>query len=211
MFLMRVALPDVPGKLGAVATALGTEGADIAAIQIVGRDGDTVIDDFLVDLPAGRLADQVVSACQAIEGVRVEWIAFYPEGGTLTTDLEALEQIIRDPAQGGRILAESSVSVFHAGWAVLVEDCSTEPRATHRTAQAPELTGEQLTALGDWSVESLTPPAQWLPGWQDVTIAKAPLVGDRAVILGRQGGPGFLPAELARFAHLAALVPPAVP
>ncbi len=207
MFLMRVALSDVPGALGAVATALGGQGVDIEAVQIVGRDGDTVFDDFLVDIPTGRLPDQIVSACQALDGVRVEWIAYYPEGGTLESDLEALDLITRNPARGAQTLTSSAISVFRVSWAVLVEGCSRTPTATHRTDQAPELSTAQLTALGAWEVGTVTPDDDWLPGWQDVIIAKAPVAGDRAVILGRQGGPRFLPSELARFGHLAALVP----
>ena len=34
-FLLRVALPDRPGSLGAVATALGEAGADISAVAVV--------------------------------------------------------------------------------------------------------------------------------------------------------------------------------
>ncbi|MDQ3591372.1 MAG: amino acid-binding protein, partial [Actinomycetota bacterium] len=34
-FLLRVELPDVPGSLGTLASALGTTGADIQAIEIV--------------------------------------------------------------------------------------------------------------------------------------------------------------------------------
>lgn len=211
MFLMRVALSDVPGKLGAVASALGTQGVDIQAVQIVGRDGDTVFDDFLVAIPPGRLPDQIVSACHQVDGVRVEWISYYPEGGTLESDLEALDLIMRNPGRGAQTLTSSAISVFRVSWAVLVEDCSSTPRLTHRTDQAPELSTEQLSTLsaetaGD-QVRTLTPDDDWLPGWQDVILATAPVPGDRAVILGRQGGPRFLPAELARFGHLAALVP----
>ncbi|MCW2770497.1 MAG: amino acid-binding protein, partial [Aeromicrobium sp.] len=36
-FLLRVELPDVPGSLGTLATALGGAGADIEAIEIVER------------------------------------------------------------------------------------------------------------------------------------------------------------------------------
>ena len=48
-FLLRVELPDVPGSLGALATALGTAGADIEAIEIVEhRAGGVAVDDVLL-------------------------------------------------------------------------------------------------------------------------------------------------------------------
>ena len=50
MFLLRVALPDRPGSLGAVATALGTAGADIQAVEIVEKYEGFAVDDFMVCL-----------------------------------------------------------------------------------------------------------------------------------------------------------------
>jgi hypothetical protein len=48
-------------------------------------------------------------------------------------------------------------------------------------------------------------PAEWLPGWGVTVVAITPLPGDRAIVLGRQGGPGYLRSELVRLRHLAAL------
>ena len=51
-FLLRVELPDVPGSLGALATALGSAKADIEAIEIVEHRADgTAVDDVLLELP----------------------------------------------------------------------------------------------------------------------------------------------------------------
>ncbi|HEY3004627.1 MAG TPA: ACT domain-containing protein, partial [Kribbellaceae bacterium] len=51
MFLLRLILPDRPGSLGTVASALGEVGADIHAIEIVEhrRDDGTAVDDVVVD------------------------------------------------------------------------------------------------------------------------------------------------------------------
>lgn len=209
MYLVRVALPDRPGQLGAVATVMGANGADITSVQVVGRAGHgLVIDDFLVELAPGRLPDQLVSACQELDGVRVDWIAFYPEGGSLASDLEALDLMTRDMAQAAESLTGSAVSVFHVNWAVLVDAAGPDgPVVTFATSRAPDLDSDQIRALGSLAaVREITPEDQWLPGWRDVVLAVAPVVGRRAIILGRQGGPAFLPPELARFGHLAALV-----
>ena len=102
VFLMRVTLPDRPGSLGAVATAMGGVGGDINAVEIVEKGSGVVVDDFIVDLPPNQLPETIVTACQTLEGVRVEWIARYPEGGGLQSDLEALERMTADPvARGG--------------------------------------------------------------------------------------------------------------
>ena len=63
---------------------MGGVGADINAVEIVEKRADgSVVDDFIVDLPPNQLPETLVTACQSLAGVRVEWIARYPEGGGL--------------------------------------------------------------------------------------------------------------------------------
>ena len=77
---MRVTLPDRPGSLGAVASAMGLVKGDINAVEIVEKRSDgSVVDDFIVDLPPGQLPETLVTACQNLKGVRVEWISRYHE------------------------------------------------------------------------------------------------------------------------------------
>ena len=52
-YLMRVELPDVPGSLGRVATAIGEAGGDIEAIEIVEKRDGFAVDDVLLEIPAG--------------------------------------------------------------------------------------------------------------------------------------------------------------
>ena len=83
VFLIRVTLPDRPGSLGAVATAIGRINGDINAVEIVEKGMGMVVDDFIVDLPPNQLPETIVTACQNLDGVHVEWISRYPEGGGL--------------------------------------------------------------------------------------------------------------------------------
>jgi hypothetical protein len=84
---------------------MGGVGADINAVEIVEKRPDgSVVDDFIVDLPPSQLAETIVTACQKLTGVRVEWIARYPEGGGLQSDLEALERMTADPPHAAETL-----------------------------------------------------------------------------------------------------------
>ena len=66
MLLLRVELPDVPGSLGRLASAIGAAGGDIEAIEIVEKRFDgTAVDDVLLDMVDGAMPDSVVSACNA--------------------------------------------------------------------------------------------------------------------------------------------------
>ena len=107
-YLLRLELPDVPGSLGIVASAIGESGADIEAIMVVEKtDHGTAVDDVLLRLPQGTMPDSVLSACNSLDGVSVLWISRYGAGSNLTMDLELVEQLTVDPAEAAnRIVRE---------------------------------------------------------------------------------------------------------
>ena len=47
-YLLRLVLPDRPGSLGAVATALGATGVDIESLDVIERGPDGAVDDLVV-------------------------------------------------------------------------------------------------------------------------------------------------------------------
>ena len=140
VFLMRVRLPDRPGSLGAVATAMGGVGGDINAVEIVEKGDGVVVDDFIVDLPPGALPENIVTACQTLEGVRVEWISRYPEGGGLQSDLEALERMTADPVHAAETLVSLCPVVFRSHWATLLQLGDGHAAPVYSTTLAPDLT-----------------------------------------------------------------------
>ncbi|WP_235750683.1 ACT domain-containing protein [Nigerium massiliense] len=202
---MRVALPDRPGSLGAVASALGTVSADIVAVEIVEKFEGYAIDDFMLHLPAGALADSLVTACRNIPDVEVLWLSYYPETWGLLADVDVLNDMSEHPGEAERILVDAAPQTFHVTWALMVD----RDRGTvlHRSELAPDLTDEQVDVLGDLTTLSARElPDGWLPHWNDTLLAIAPVrYGAHSVVLGRNGGPEFLKSELARLSHLAAL------
>ena len=97
-YLMRVELPDVPGSLGRVASAIGEAGGDIDAIEIVEKRDGFAVDDVLLETAPGVMPDSVVSACSVLDGVSVLWINRYAAGGNLFLDLEVVESLTEDPS-----------------------------------------------------------------------------------------------------------------
>lgn len=204
---MRVTLPDRPGSLGAVATAMGRVGGDINAVEIVEKGDGVVVDDFIVDLPPNQLPETMVTACHTLAGVRVEWISRYPEGGGLQSDLEALERMTADPAHAAEILVSLCPVVFRSHWATLIEVLPEGPRSTFSTTLAPDVTAAVMEILGPFDVtHRVDLVSGWSPGWGDTTVVVTPLTQDRVIAIGRLGGPAFLDSEIARLHHLAALV-----
>jgi hypothetical protein len=207
VFLMRVRLPDRPGSLGAVATALGGVGGDINAVEIVEKGDGFVVDDFIVDLPPGKMPETIVTACHNLAGVRVEWISRYPEGGGLQSDLEALERMTADPAHAAEVLVSLCPVVFRSQWAILVQVEGDEVAATFTTTLAPDLDDDTIKRFAPYdTTHRVDLEPGWIPGWADSTVIVTPLTRDRVIAIGRLGGPRFLDSEIARLHHLAALV-----
>lgn len=203
MYLFRVHLPESPGALGKVATAMGNEGADIQALEIIEHGPGFAIDDFIVDLPPDILPDAVIAACQSVEGVRILWVSRSYSEWTIASDIEVLNEMMAEPGQAGAILVREAPNLFHSCWAAIVD---LDYRVLHATSTAPDFTPEACEAIGPLAgVTSVDLPADWIPEWGETIVAIAPIGTETAILLGRQGGPEYLPSELTRLRHLAAL------
>jgi len=205
---MRIRLPDRPGSLGAVASAMGEVGGDINAVEIVEKgDAGEVVDDFIVDLPPGALPENIVTACQNLPGVKVEWISRYPEGGGLQSDLEALERMTAEPSHAAETLVTLCPVVFRSHWATLLQISGDRADVLSSTTLAPDLTPAVALTFAPFDhTHRVDLASGWSPGWGDTTLVVTPLTRDRVIAIGRLGGPAFLDSEIARLHHLAALV-----
>ena len=205
-FLLRVVLPDRPGMLGALATALGEVGADIVSLDVVERGPDGAVDDLVVALPPGGLADRLITSAQSVPGVFVESLRPYHGAQDLHRDLELVEELAANPPAGLALLVRDLPGVFRAGWAVLVE---AGPTVLDASAGAPELEGVSLPWLPLEAPRRLDRRERWVPErWTalGIELAAAPVGSPhRAVLLGRPGGPAFRESEILRLAHLAGI------
>jgi hypothetical protein len=192
-FLLRVELPDVPGSLGRVASAIGEAGGDIEAIEIVDKrhDEGIAVDDVLLEVAPGVMPDSVVSACTALDDVRVVWISRYAAGGNLFLDLEVVEELTGNPAGALDRLIDLLPVTFRAEWAARVNDSAG---IVHATEAAPE--DLAFTSIGK---------AARLETDDDNVHCAARLNKHEIVVIGRRGGPEFLDSELARLGHLTSL------
>jgi hypothetical protein len=191
-YLLRVELPDIPGSLGRVATAIGMAGGDIEAIEIVEKRHDgTAVDDVLLEMAPNAMPDSIVSACNALDEVRVIWISRYAAGGNLFLDLEAVEELTADPEGALNRLVDLLPVTFRADWGARV---SKVDGIVHATGAAPE----DLTWIHIDRAELLATD-------DDNIYCGARLNKTEIVIIGRRGGPEFLDSEIARLGHLVGL------
>jgi hypothetical protein len=204
-YLLRVSLPDVPGSLGRVATAIGEAGGDIEAIEIVEhREDGTAVDDVLLEVAPGTMPDSVVSACNTLDGVTVLWISRYAAGGNVFLDLEVVEQLTQNPATAYDDLVDLLPVAFRADWATRLSATGGGVKQVHSTSAAPDLGDEQAR----WLPLRRAARLEVDPDWSMLTgnvVAGAPLGEDGLVVIGRRGGPDILDSEVARLAHLVGL------
>lgn len=209
-FLIRVQIPDRPGTLGAVATALGEIGADILSVDVVERGSDQAIDDMVVELPSGRLPDVLITAAESIDGVAVD--AVRPYAGVLDThrELELVEEIAAEPGRGLNIFAEGVPKIIRSGWAMVFGHRSGGAEQLAASTSAPQEGYLELPWLPLPRATIIDGDEHWVPDtWQELgTELAATPIGkpDRVLLAGRPGGPRFRAAEVARLAHLAGIV-----
>jgi hypothetical protein len=192
-FLLRVELPDVPGSLGRLASAIGEAGGDIEAIEIIEKGPDGVaVDDVLLETVPGALPDSIVSACTALDGVKVLWISRYAAGGNLFLDLEAVEDLTAHPERALDRLVDLLPVVFRCDWGARVH---RHDGVLHASEAAPDQV--------PWVPLDRTTR---LEAADDVNLACATRIDDdEIVVMARRGGPEFLDSELARLGHLTGL------
>ena len=191
--LLRVELPDVPGSLGRLATAIGRAGGDIEALEIVEKRHDgTAVDDVLLETPPGVMPDSIVSACNALDGVRVVWISRYAAGNNLFLDLEVVEELTAAPDVAFERLVDMLPVTFRCEWSAWVGPGDEVLRGTEGAPTHIAYSGvDKPVRLDSDDGEDL--------------LCAAPLAGKDMVVIGRRGGPEFLESELARLGHLAGL------
>jgi hypothetical protein len=212
-YLLRLVLPDRPGALGAVASALGTVGGDILSVDVIERSSGSATDDFVVELPPDRLADSLVSAATTVDGVHVESIRPYAGQIDPHRELALLDALARDPQSSLALLADGVARIFRAGWALVVGapvDGLSPVLASG--GAAPELDSLPAPWWPPGPARSLDVDPQWAPadwGRLDTELAVSPL-GGAGLLVGRPAL-RWTPSELVRLRHLAAIAASVTP
>lgn len=209
-YLLRVYLEDRPGSLGLLAVQLGSVGADILSLEVVERGDGYAVDDLVVDVAPGSLPDTLITAAESVTGVRVDSIR--PYTGLLDThrELELVDRVASPGAVQLQVLVDNAPRVLRVSWAMVVTLGGSGVLQLFASPGAPET---PLTAV-DWlpldRAAHLDTEGSWVPqAWRDsdTRMAAAPLgSGDKALLLGRAGGPDFRPSEVARLGYLTGIV-----
>jgi len=210
IYALRVVVPDRPGSLGALATAIGAAGGDILSLDVLERGPHGAVDDLLVDLVPPALPDSLVSAVTGVPGAILD--AFRPFLGDrdLVRDLDIVDRLAGSPETALATLTRLAPAAFRSAWALLVEATPGHPAAVREQSDAaPDTDVLGLPWLPLPNATRLDEEADWVPSaWRSLgTELMAAPVGrpEIAVLLGRSGGPAYRAGEVARLAHLASI------
>jgi hypothetical protein len=209
-FLLRLVLPDRPGMLGAVATALGKVEGDIVSVDVVERTPGIAVDDIVVELANGGLPDALISAAQSVKGVWVESIRRYAGALDTQRELELVEAMTSDPDRAIAILVGGLPRIFRAGWCLLLYVAGDTAQVLAASDAAPEMPDATLSgfALLSTPARIVDPEVDSVPESLlalDTELAVSPFAEKETLLLGRPGGPVFRHGEIARLAHLAGI------
>ncbi|AIN82946.1 MULTISPECIES: ACT domain-containing protein [Corynebacterium] len=214
-YLLRIQLPDEPGALGYVAAALGEVEGDIRSVDVVdyGANG-VVVDDIVVDLPMGLLPDTLITAAQSISGVEVDSIRPFSGSVDRRGQIALLAKFSQHTKNLDRALGDvvdGLPQTMTAGWAIVLGEQSDGHwvRRASSTA-APEDNGRTLPEAPIDSPRNLDPDEEtWLPeDWtvMDSSIAATPMGEGLVLVIGRPGGPDFLPSEVEHLGRIGTIV-----
>ena len=180
-FLIRVLLPDAPGSLGQLADAFGLVDGNIQSVDIVENFPDgTVMDDIVIELPQGTMADVLITAASSVEGVEVDSIRPFSGRVDRRGQIELLARVAH--ATNVTAAMEEVVAAIPRAltstWCIVIDN--NEP--IHRVASSNAAPEDDGTVPHDIEVESarvLSPERdEWIPeSWSllDSALAAAPL------------------------------------
>jgi hypothetical protein len=133
---LRVSLPDRPGALGRVTSALGSVGADVVLVTVLARESGRAWDDLTVAWPDGADRVRLAAALSTLPGVVVDGIWPTRDVPGSFPDLDVLEHVAAAPGRAVETLVDALPGILSASWAAALSTAADE-EVVHASAGAP--------------------------------------------------------------------------
>lgn len=203
---LRISVPDLPGSLGKVASAIGLAGADIVKVNVLESEAGRALDDVFVEVRDAGQVDRLRDHLVGMPGVRVTGVqvGVPPAGGH--TDLELVAQVMDAPERGVRTLVDGAPGALGADWAAVItfDDHGAPGEVAAVSVGCPGPDHVVVATPRRPATLRMTPPGADEPygGTALIPLGAAPL----GLILVRQTGPEFHRSELWRLEQLGRLL-----
>jgi hypothetical protein len=183
---LRVSLPDQPGTLARISRTIAMSGADVLWVSVLESESGRAIDDFGLRWPEGADHQPLLDALAKERGVEVVSCRNSRRLLDERADLDLLTYLLTVPERGLETLVDMAPAALDADWAELRAPAKRLPALYPTTGPlhdevAPD--GMPVRAIAGMT--------------DDLAWAQLPLITVGSVlVIGRDGGPQFLRAEL---------------
>ena len=182
------------------------------SLDVVERGSGYAIDDLVVELPPRAMPDMLITAAEALNGVRVD--SLRPHIGLLDAhrELALIDHVAAagDTAAKLKVLVNEAPQVLRVSWCAVRRNSDDGIQPVVGSPGAPETHLNAVPWMPIQQAIALNVSDDWVPEvWRelDTKLVAAPLgSSDTAMMLGRPGGPEFRPSEVARLGYLAGIV-----
>ncbi|GLY26681.1 ACT domain-containing protein [Kineosporia sp. NBRC 101731] len=204
---VRFSIPDRPGTLGRVTSAIGSVGADIAEIDVLESESGRALDDVFVRVRDVAHLERVAARLDGLPGVSVTGLQYPAPPVTGHADLELIDQVLSRPERGLQTLVDGAPHCFGADWAALVEygtDLAVVSSVLTVSSASPGPEHVVLTSPLRLASVRMTAPGAAEPnsGTALVPIGSSPL----GLVLVRSSGLDFHRSELWRVGQVGQIV-----
>jgi hypothetical protein len=201
---IRVRVPDRPGSLGRVASAIGTASGDIAGVDVLHSEAGQALDDVVVRVRDAAHLQRVLDGLAQVPGVGVEGVHSPEPPAGAHADLQLVAQVLARPARALQTLVDGAPAALGFDWAAIVQDPGEGPAAPVLSVStgAPEALPPVTGAF------RLRPLPVELPDGRTHQAALVPLDGCPLGLLVARAGLAVHTSELWRLGQLAAVVGP---
>jgi len=124
LYLLRVSVPDRPGALGALATAIGEAGGDITAVDVVERGPTAAVDDVLVETADAESAGTILAKLESLPKIVIEAWQPFTEGDQLRDGLDIVDGLGSTASRALAAITRIAPAVLRARWVVIIDQVS---------------------------------------------------------------------------------------
>jgi hypothetical protein len=204
---VRLSVPDRPGSLGKVTSAIGAVGADIVEIDVLESESGRALDDVFVRVRDLEHLARVRDRLEGMPAVSVTGLQHPAPPVTGHADLELIDQVLSRPERGLQTLVDGAPHAFGADWGALVEygpDSAAVISVLTLSVHSPGPESVVITMPLRLASIRMTPPGSDTPysGAALVPIGAGPL----ALVLVRAEGLEFHRSELWRIGQVGQIV-----
>jgi hypothetical protein len=214
--LVRLILEDRPGSLSSATAAIARIGGNILAMDVVDREGTSVVDDFVIQLDDVDPAE-ITRALTGESGIVVDCVRVTPQV-ELHRELELISTLATSPRPSLELLARLVPAIVVCDWAVIISSAGSGVAITHASTNGPRVRWTSLPWMPLERATTLDADESWVPSSlhsEKLSLSAAPVDEHTCVLACRFEGPSFRRQEVERLARLGrlagSLLPPDTP